>query len=83
MHKNKTENDPELVIFNFSKYELSDAGKKLLGKGLNFCLTPKHLDHADYLVRFELLYRNICNLDFFSNEDLDFVKTKTKETVIS
>ena len=40
IHENKMENDPEKVIFNFSKYELSDADKKLLAKGLNFCLSP-------------------------------------------
>ena len=77
------ENDPEKVIFNFSKYELSDAEKKLLAKGLNFCLAPKQLNYADYLVHFELFYRNIRNLEVLSNEDLDFVKTKTKETALS
>ena len=40
VHENEMENDPEKVIFNFSKYELSDADKKLLAKGLNFCLSP-------------------------------------------
>ena len=48
IHENKMENDPEKVIFNFSKYELSDAEKKLLAKGLNFCLAPKQLNYADY-----------------------------------
>ena len=77
------ENDPEKIIFNFSKYELSNAEKKLLAKGLNFCLAPKQLNYADYLVHFELFYRNIRNLEVLSNEDLDFVKTKTKETALS
>ena len=79
VHENKMENDPEKVIFNFSKYELSDAEKKLLAKGLNFCLALKQLNYADYLVHFALFYRNIRNLEVLSNEDLDFVKTKTKE----
>ena len=83
VHENKMENDPEKVIFNFSKYELSDAEKKLLPKGLNFRLAPKQLNYADYLVHFELFYRNIRNLEVLSNEDLDFVKTKTKETALS
>ena len=39
-HENKMENDPEKIIFNFSKYELSDAETKLLARGLNFCLAP-------------------------------------------
>ena len=82
VHENKMENDPEKVIFNFSKYELSDAEKKLLAKGLNFCLAPKQLNYADYLVHFELFYRNIRNLEVLSNKDLDFVNTKTKETAL-
>ena len=74
--------DPSKVIFNFSKYELSDCEKRLLAKGLNFSLPPKYLDYADYLVNFELFYRNIRNLGILSNEDLDFVKTRTKEAAL-
>ena len=77
------ENDPEKVILNFSQYELSDAEKKLLAKGLNFCLAVKQLNYADYLVHFELFYRNTRNLEVLSKEDLDFVKTKTKEAALS
>ena len=75
--------DPSKVIFNFSKYELSDCEKRLLAKGLNFSLPPKHLDYTDYLVNFELFYRNIRNLGILSNEDLHFVKTRTKEAALS
>ena len=32
---------------------------------------------------FELFYGDILNLEILSNEDLDFVKTKTKETALS
>ena len=77
------ENDPEKIIFNFSKYELSNAEKELLAKGLDFCLAPKQLNYADYLVHFELFYRNIRNLKVLSNKDLDFVETKAKETALS
>ena len=38
-----------------------------------------YLDKADYLVNFEFFYRNIQNS---SNEDVDFVKVRTKETVL-
>ena len=41
------------------------------------------MDYADYLVNFELFYRNIRNLGILSNEDLDFVKTRTKEAGLS
>ena len=44
-----------------------------------FSVPCKRLDYADYLVKFELFFRDICNLDTLSNEDLDFVKAKTKE----
>ena len=46
-------------------------------------LPPKHLDYADSLVNFELFYRNIRDLGILSNEDLDFVKTRTKEAALS
>ena len=83
LQESKTESDHEKVIFKFSNYVLSDIEKKLLVKGLNFCLPPKQLKCADYLVHFELLYRDIRNLEILSNEDLDFLKTKTKETTLS
>ena len=42
-----------------------------------------YLDCADYLVNFELFYRNICNLGILINEDQNFVKTRTKEAALS
>ena len=36
--------DPENVIFNFSSYVLSDNGKSLLSKGLNFSLPNKKVE---------------------------------------
>ena len=50
---------------------------------MNFCLPPKQLKYADYLVQFEFFYRDIRKLEFLSNEDLDFVKTETKEAALS
>ena len=74
--------DPGKAIFNFSKYVLSDCEKRLLAKGLNFSFPCKYLAYADYLVNFELFYRNIPNLSILSKEDLDFVKTRTKEAAL-
>ena len=83
LQESKTENNPEKVIFHFSKYVLSDIEKRLLAKGVNFCLLPsKQLKYAAYLVHFELFYKDIRNLEILSNEDLDFVKTKSKETAL-
>ena len=39
--------------------------------------------YVDYLAHFELFYRDIRNLEVLSNKDLDFVKSKTKETALS
>ena len=64
--------DPNKVMFKFSKYELSDCLKRLLAKCLNFRLSPKHLDYVDYLLNFDLF----CGI--LSNEDLDFVENKKK-----
>ena len=50
---------------------------------MNFCLPPKQRKYADYLVHFELFYRDIPNLEILSIEDLGFVKIKTKETALS
>ena len=50
---------------------------------MNFCLPPKQLKYGDYLVYFGLLYRDIRQLEILSNEGLDFVKTKAKETALS
>ena len=55
----------------------------LLNFGLNFSLPPKHLDYVEYLVDFDLFYRNIRKLGILSNENLDFVKTRTKEAALS
>ena len=80
--KRSTQN-PEKVIFNFSKYVLLNCEKSLLTKGLNLSIPCKKLDYAAYLVQFELFFKDIRNLDILSNEDLDFVKAKTKEAALS
>ena len=61
----------------------SEVQKSKPGFGLRTSKRPSRLKYADYLVRFELFYRDIGNLEILSNEDLDFVKTKTKETALS
>ena len=77
--------NPGRVIFNYSKISLSDAQNSLLvKKKLQFSLPLKKLSYADFLANFELFNRSIPNLlDVFPNGDLDFVKTKVKETVLS
>ena len=65
------------------KYELSIYEKGLPAKGLSFYLQPKYLNYTDYLVNLDLLYINFRNLGILSNEDLDCMKTRTKETALS
>ena len=55
------QHDPEKIIFNYSSYILSEAEKSVLLKGLNFNIPSKIFNHADYLVNFELFYRDIRN----------------------
>ena len=76
----KPQHDPEKIIFNYSSYVLSEVEKSLLQKGFSFSIPPKKFNHADYLVNFELFYRDICNLQVLSSEDLGFTKTKTKDS---
>ena len=52
-------------------------------KELKFSITPKKLNHADYLANFELFYRSIYNLDSISNKNLDFVKSKIKDAPLT
>ena len=53
--------------------------KSLHREGLNFNIPSEKIHHADYLVNFQLFYRDIRNLQVLSTEDLDFIKTKTKD----
>ena len=80
--KRSTQN-PEKFIFNFSKYVLPVCEQSLLTNDLNFSIPCKKLDYADYLVQFKIFFRDRRNLDILSNEDLDFVKAKTKEAALS
>ena len=43
-------------------YKLNDLEKQLLAKGLNFALPPKILNRADYLLPFEIVYRDIKSM---------------------
>ena len=47
-----------------------------------FVFHQSNLIMPTILVHFELFYRDTCNLEILSNEDLDFLKTKTKETAL-
>ena len=54
----------------------------LLAKGLNFALPPKILNRADYLLPFEMVYRDIKTMDVPSS-DLNIIKVALKEYAYS
>ena len=51
-------------------------------KGFNICLPLRQHNYADYVPHFELFYRDIHDLEILFNENLDFVKTRTKEPTL-
>ena len=74
--------DPDQVIHNFSSHILTEAEKSVLCRGLQFALPPQTLEYADYMVSFELLYRDIktTNLNTLQNET---IKSKLLGTAFS
>ena len=77
--------DPKEVIYNFSSYVLSETEKVLLCKGLNFAIPPKKLKFENYLLPFEILFRNVCNNSNKVSDDdylLD-LKCKIKDVGLS
>ena len=81
--ENKPKQDSAKAIFNFSKVSLTEAEKSLLVKGLSISLLPKKLSYSDCLFSFELFYRSIDNLNILSRSNLDFTKTKIKDTAVT
>ena len=55
--------DPDKFIYNFSNHKLTEVKKSVLSKGLQFMLPPKRLEYADYMLPFELLFRDIKTND--------------------
>ena len=55
--------NPDKVIFNFSSYNLNHRKKSVLSKGLIFAIPPKPIEYSEVLLPFEMLFREITNLD--------------------
>ena len=72
---------PNKVIFNFSSYELSDAEKSVLYKGLNFSVKPKSIEYSEFLLPFELLFRDVKQENLHS-EDLSLIKARLLDTAL-
>ena len=74
--------DPNKVIRNYSAYVLSDQEKSLLSRGLNFAVPPKKLKYQDYLLPYELLYRDVMNEDEVK-DTLVYLKSRLKDAGLS
>ena len=68
-YESVTSHDPEKVLFNFSSHS-EENEKSLLSRGLNFAIPPKNVNYADYLLPFELLFRDIglCDAPSYDKE---------------
>ena len=74
-----TYQDPGKIIFNFSSYNLSDHEKLILSKGLSFAVPPKAIEYSEFLVPFEMLFRDINSLEV-SNLDKECVKSRLRDS---
>ena len=82
IESSKTSHNPQKVIFNYSSHVLTESEKSLLCKGLNFAIPPDKLEYADFLLPFELLYRDIQNLDV-TDQKKQLLKVRIKDSALS
>ena len=76
-HNSFTSHNPDKVIFIFSDDVLNTTEKSLLSKGLNFTIPPKNINYADFMLHFELLYRDVSSLEV-SIFDKEFIKSRLR-----
>ena len=74
--------NPDRVIFNFSSYELTDEEKNVLCKGLNFSVKPGWIEYSEFLLPFELLFRDIKREDL-CNKDMSLIKARLLDTALT
>ena len=56
--------------------------KVYFAKGVNFAIPPEKLEYSDLLLPFELLYRDIQNLDV-TDQKKQLLKTRIKDSALS
>ena len=71
----KVSHDPKQNIHNFSSHALTPIQEQVLIKGLNYATPPKKLKYENHMLPFELLYRDIKNLDK-KEDELVFAKVE-------
>ena len=74
--------DLKTVIFNFSKYKLTKQEESILSKGLQFAIPPTVIEYTDFMLPFELLYRDNKSEEVPS-ENLQISKNKLLDTATS
>ena len=74
--------NPDRVIFNFSSYKLTDDGKNVLCKGLNFSVKPGLIEYSEFLLPFELLFRDIKR-EGLCNKDMSVIKARLLDTALT
>ena len=74
--------DPDKVIYNFSSHKLTEEEKSVLSKGLQFALAPKRLEYADYMLPFELLFRDI-KTNHLTTSQSSSIKSKFLDTAFT
>ena len=73
--------NPDRVIFSFSLYELTDNEKNVLCKGLNFSIKPGLIEYSEFLLHFQLFFRDIKREDL-CNEDTSLIKARLLDTAL-
>ena len=73
--------NPDRVIFHFSSYKLTDDEKNVLCKGLNISVQPGLIEYSEFLLPFELLFRDIKREDL-CNEDMSVIKARLLDTAL-
>ena len=74
--------DPKQIIRNYSSYKLTQEQESVLIKGLKFALPPKKLKYEDYMLPFELLYRDFHTLDK-KEEEIVFARNELRQIAFS
>ena len=74
--------NPDRVILNFSSCKLTDDEKNVLCKGLNFSVKLGLIEYSEFLLPFELLFRDIKREDI-CNEDMSVIKARLLDTALT
>ena len=72
------------IIFNYSHRVLTEVEKKVLARGLRFCLPPKEVDRYDVKCSFELLFRELTRFGpALTSENKDRLKSQLRVSTMS